>query len=109
MEDAGRRPDYGHVLENVVYLELLRRGYDVRVGQLPDGEIDFVAMKNDELAYYQVALSVLDEHTLARELAPLQKRRDNYPKILLTLDEALPESNYDGILQRNVLAWLLGE
>lgn len=104
---SGRRPDYGHVLENVVYLELLRRGYSVRVGQLPDGEIDFVAMRNDEMAYYQVSLSVLDEHTLTRELAPLQKRRDNYPKILLTLDEALPDSNYDGILQRNVLDWLL--
>ncbi|WP_294160424.1 ATP-binding protein [uncultured Selenomonas sp.] len=104
---SGRRPDYGHVLENVVYLELLRRGYSVRVGQLPDGEIDFVAMRNDEMVYYQVSLSVLDEHTLARELAPLQKRRDNYPKILLTLDEALPDSNYDGILQRNVLDWLL--
>ena len=77
---SGRRPDYGHVLENVVYLELLRRGYDVRVGQLPDGEIDFVAMRNDELVYYQVSLSVMNENTLQRELAPLQKRRDNYPK-----------------------------
>ena len=106
---SGRRPDYGHVLENVVYLELLRRGYDVRVGQLPDGEIDFVAMRNDELVYYQVSLSVMNENTLQRELAPLQKRRDNYPKYLLTMDEALPDSNYEGILQRNVLAWLLGK
>ena len=104
---SGKRPDSGHVLENVIYLELLRRGYDVRVGQLPDGEIDFIAMKNDELIYYQVSLSILDEHTLARELAPLQKRRDNYPKYLLTLDEMLPDENYDGILRRNALDWLL--
>ena len=104
---SGKRPDSGHVLENVIYLELLRRGYDVRVGQLPDGEIDFIAMKNDELIYYQVSLSILDEHTRTRELAPLQKRRDNYPKYLLTLDEMLPDENYDGILRRNALDWLL--
>ena len=106
---SGRRPDYGHVLENVVYLELLRRGYDVRVGQLPDGEIDFVAMKNDELVYYQVCLSILEESTLERELAPLKKRRDNYPKYLLTLDDTIPDSNYEGILARNVLTWLLDD
>ena len=106
---SGRRPDYGHVLENVVYLELLRRGYDVRVGQLPDGEIDFVAMKNDELVYYQVCLSILEESTLERELAPLKKRRDNYPKYLLTLDDTIPDSNYKGILARNVLTWLLDD
>ena len=106
---SGRRPDYGHVLENVVYLELLRRGYDVRVGQLPDGEIDFVAMKNDELVYYQVCLSILEESTLDRELAPLKKRRDNYPKYLLTLDDTIPDSNYEGILARNVLTWLLDD
>lgn len=64
-------------------------------------------MKNDELAYYQVCLSVLEESTLARELAPLQKRKDNYPKYLLTLDDTLPDSNHEGILQRNVLTWLL--
>ncbi|MDD6923732.1 MAG: ATP-binding protein [Veillonellaceae bacterium] len=106
---SGRRPDYGHVLENVVYLELLRRGYDVRVGHLPDGEIDFVAMKNDELVYYQVCLSILEESTLERELAPLKKRRDNYPKYLLTLDDTIPDSNYEGILARNVLTWLLDD
>ena len=106
---SGRRPDYGHVLENVVYRELLRRGYDVRVGQLPDGEIDFVAMKNDELVYYQVCLSILEESTLERELAPLKKRRDNYPKYLLTLDDTIPDSNYEGILARNVLTWLLDD
>ena len=104
---SGKRPDSGHVLENVIYLELLRRGYDVRVGQLPDGEIDFIAMKNDELIYYQVSLSILDEHTRTRELAPLQKRRDNYPKYLLTLDEMLPDENYDSILRRNAPNWLL--
>ena len=66
-------------------------------------------MKNDELVYYQVCLSILEESTLERELAPLKKRRDNYPKYLLTLDDTIPDSNYEGILARNVLTWLLDD
>lgn len=104
---AGKAPDLGHVLENIVYLELLRRNYRVGVGQAEKGEIDFVAMRGEDLAYYQVSLSVLDENTLRRELAPLQRLRDNYPKYLLTLDDVLPESNYAGILRLNVVDWLL--
>lgn len=106
---AGHRPDSGHVLENVIYLELLRRGYKVYVGKPTDGEIDFVVMRGSELAYYQVSLSVLDENTLRRELAPLEKLNDNYPKYLLTLDEMLPDESYGGIIRRNALEWLTEE
>ncbi len=106
---TSRQPDSGHILENIVYLELLRRNYRVFVGQLKNGEIDFVAMKGDELSYYQVALTVLDEKVLSRELAPLEAQRDNYPKYLLTLDEVMPEANYNGIHRINALNWLLAE
>ena len=99
--------DTGHILENVVYLELLQRGYRVYVGQLPKGEIDFVAETPQGLAYYQVALSTLDPDVLARELCPLQQTGDQYPKYLLTLDEIEPEANYNGIQKRNVLRWLV--
>lgn len=97
----------GHVLENVVYLELLRRGNDVYVGHLTDGEIDFVAQNVDGVTYYQVAATVLDEDTLKRELASLDKISDHFPKILLTLDEVGARTNYNGIKQLNVLDWLL--
>ena len=99
--------DMGHILENVVYLELLQRGYRVYVGQLPKGEIDFVAETSQGLAYYQVAQSTLDPDVLDRELRPLQQTGDQYPKYLLTLDEIEPEANYNGILKRNVLRWLV--
>jgi len=98
--------DAGHILENVVYLELLRRGYAVHVGKLETGEIDFVATKGEEIVYYQVALSIMDENVLQRELLPLQKLKDHYAKYLLTLDY-LPRTSYDGIYQLNVLDWLL--
>ena len=102
--------DIGHLLENIVYLELLRRGNDVYVGQLNDGtEIDFVASSPDGQSYYQVSATVLAEETLRRELAPLQKITDNYPKYLLTLDEIFGNADYDGIKKRNVLEWLLEE
>ena len=100
--------DIGHILENIVYIELLRRGYKVNIGKLAEKEIDFVASKNASLEYYQVSATVLDEKTLARELAPLQKISDNYPKYLLTLDEIMPMADYDGIKQRNVIEWLIG-
>ena len=99
--------DIGHILENVVYLELLRRGYDVYVGDIDDGEIDFVALGSDETAYFQVSATTLDETTLNRELAPFKKVRDNYPKTLLTLDTLFTDSNYEGVRKRNVIDWLL--
>lgn len=104
----GKESDIGHILENIVYLELKRRGYEVYVGQLgPDGEVDFVAMKDGRLEYYQVSETTLDENVLRRELAPLQKIKDNYPKFLLTLDTLFGEMDYEGIQKTNALNWLL--
>lgn len=99
--------DAGHILENVVYLELLRRGYDVYVGKLDEFEVDFVAQSSKGITYFQVALSVRDEKTLQRELRPLQMIKDHYPKALLTMDED-PETHYDGIRRINARDWLLG-
>lgn len=103
----GRISDMGHILENIVYLELRRRGYNVYIGQMStDEEVDFVAEKDGRLEYYQVSQTTLDEKTLERELRPLKKIQDNYPKYLLTLDELFGEMDYEGIQKRNVLAWL---
>ena len=101
--------DTGHVLENVVYLELLRRNDAVYVGQAGDGEIDFVTEGPGGRAYYQVAESTLQPEVLARELKPLAALHDQYPKYLLTLDEITAEADYQGIRKRNVLRWLLGK
>ncbi len=102
--------DYGHILENIVFLELKRRGYQVYVGQSNKVEVDFVAIAPDQsIEYYQVALSTLDRDTLARELRSLQEISDQYPKTLLTLDLFDKKANYDGIQKINVLDWLLGE
>ncbi len=103
--------DYGHVLENIVYLELLRRGYDVFIGKIDEYEIDFVALNNDGRIYVQVAetLKGIDENDtkiLDRELRSLKKINDNYEKIILTSDKT-PLANEDGIKIRNVFDWLL--
>lgn len=98
--------DMGHILENVVYLELLRRGYKVYVGKVDEYEIDFVAENRDGIEYYQVALSVRDKKVLERELRSLEKTGDYYPKFLLTLDVDL-EADYNGIRKINVVDWLL--
>ena len=100
--------DMGHILENIVYLELLRRGYKVYVGKVDDLEVDFVAENRDGLKYYQVALSVRDEKVLERELRSLQRTGDYYPKYLLTFDMDL-ESDYNGITKLNVVDWLLDD
>lgn len=99
--------DIGHILENIVFLELKRRGYDVYVGALENGEIDFVAVKGSDISYYQVSATTLDENVLNRELAPFYKIHDNYPKYLLTLDELFSNADYNGIKKLNVLEWLL--
>lgn len=101
--DGGR--DIGHVLENIVYLELRRRGYQVYIGKIGELEIDFIAEKNGSKVYYQVAASILDPATYEREMAPLKKVRDNYPKYVLTLD-TLPMED-DGIKQQNMIDFLL--
>ena len=98
--------DVGHILENVIYLELLRRGYSVYVGKIDDMEIDFVAQNSQGNTYIQVAATVRDENTLKRELRSLQAVKDNYPKMLLTLDDD-PEADYDGIIRKNALDWLM--
>ena len=104
----GDKPeDSGYVLENIVYLELLRRGNKVFTGKVGDKEVDFVAEGIDGTAYYQVAQTVRDENTLARELAPLNAIRDHNPKFLLTRDYE-PAVSHNGIRQLNVLEWLLG-
>lgn len=104
--------DAGHILENVVYLELIRRGYEVAVGKIHKSsklvEVDFVAKKSGGIVeYYQVALNVLGSELLERELAPLEAIDDNYPKFLLTMDYGSGENN--GIKRLNVLDWLLGQ
>ena len=100
--------DMGHILENIVYLELLRRGYKVYTGKVDELEIDFVAENKNGLKYYQVALTTRDEETLNRELKSLQKTGDHYPKYILTLDREL-ETDYSGITKINVIDWLLGK
>ena len=102
-----RGMDAGHILENVVYLELLRRGYDVYVGKADSFEVDFVAQNQDGNHYYQVALTVRDETTLAREIRPLQMFQDDYPKVILTLDDD-PSRDIEGIKIINARDWLLG-
>ena len=104
---AGSAQDLGHLLENVVYLELLRRGYRVNIGKLAEKEVDFVAQDHDGLIYIQVAATVLSPETQRRELEPLQKIPDHHPKMLLTLDEVGAGVNHDGIRQENIIQWLL--
>jgi predicted AAA+ superfamily ATPase len=103
----GREGDDGRILENIVYLELIRRGYTVFVGKINNIEADFVATLNGETEYYQVSQSVLDANTLARELAPLDAVPDHNQKFLLTRD--YNNVSYNGIKHKNVLRWLLGK
>lgn len=103
-QSSGR--DMGHILENIVYLELLRRGYKVYIGKIDDLEVDFVAKNSEDTIYYQVALTTREEKTLERELIPLKKINDNYPKYILTMDDDL-DADFDGIKKINVIDWLL--
>ena len=104
---GNRNIDTGHILENIIYLELLRRKGNVYVGQFDKNEIDFVVINSNEIEYYQVALTVLDENTLKRELDAFKNIKDNYPKYLITLDDVIANTDYDGIKVRNALEWLL--
>ena len=102
--------DFGHMIENIVYLELRRRYSKVYVGNIDKYEVDFIAVTDQgNYAYYQVSESTLVSETLKRELRPLQKISDNYPKYLLTMDSIQPNANYDGIQKKNLLDWLLEE
>lgn len=103
-----RNRDSGHIIENIVYFELLRRGYDVAIGKVGDLEIDFIATEVNSKVYVQVTESMLEESTREREIKPLKKIDDNYEKIILTLNCGL-EKDYDGIKVYNLIEWLLGE
>ena len=101
------RSNIGFGLENIIYLELLRRGYKVMIGKIGDNEVDFIAEKEDERIYFQVAYSVLDPSTFAREIAPLKRIRDNYPKYILSLDDY---PMYEGGIKTiNIIDFLLQE
>lgn len=101
-----KKADRGHILENVVFLELLRRGYEVYAGKAGNAETDFVAVNEDGVEYYQVAYTVSDDAVLNRELRPLDSISDHNPKYLLTMDDE-PVISHNGIKQINVLDWLL--
>lgn len=101
-----RDRDRGHVLENIVYFELLRRGYDVSVGKVDNLEVDFIATKANEKMYIQVTESMRNEIVRERELKPLQKIQDNYPKAIITLEKAM-DDEYDGIQSIDLIEWLL--
>ena len=103
-----RNRDSGHALENIVYFELLRRGYDVAIGKVDNAEVDFIAASADEKKYIQVTESMRSEDVRKRELAPLQSIRDNYEKIILSLETGL-DTSYDGIKSENLIDWLLAE
>lgn len=101
-----RNRDSGHAIENVVYFELLRRGYDVAIGKIDNLEVDFIATRADDKIYIQVTESMISPDVRRRELAPLEKIRDNYEKIVLSLDTGL-DSSYEGIKSLNLIDWLL--
>ena len=102
----GSVKDLGSILENIIFLELKRRNYDIYIGKYEDSEVDFVVKKNDGLKYIQVSLSVRDEKTLERELTPLKEIHDNYPKYIITLD--YDSADYEGIRQINAIDLLMG-
>ena len=103
-----RNRDNGHALENVVYFELLRRGYDVSIGKVDNAEVDFIATKADDKIYVQVTESMTSEDVRKRELTPLQKISDNYEKIVLSMNPGM-DSSYEGIKSMDLIEWLISE
>ncbi|WP_443720407.1 ATP-binding protein [Ruminococcus sp.] len=101
-----RNRDTGHAIENVVYFELLRRGYDVAIGKIDNAEVDFIATNTENKIYIQVTESMQSEDVRKRELAPLQKIKDNYEKIILSLDTG-SDTSFEGIKSINLIDWLL--
>lgn len=101
-----RNRDTGHVLENIVFFELIRRGYDVAIGKVDNIEVDFIATNANEKIYIQVTESMISEDVRSRELTPLQKIKDNYEKIILSLNTGIDDS-YEGIKSWNLIEWLL--
>ena len=105
---GSKKADQGHILENIVYLELLRRGYEVYIGKVDTSEVDFIAINEKGEEYYQVAYTVMDEKVLEREIKSIENIKDHNPKYLLTMDFT-PYTSYNGIKQINVLNWLLNK
>ena len=103
-----RNRDSGHALENVVYFELLRRGYDVSIGKVDNAKVDFIATKADDKTYIQVTESMTSEDVRKRELTPLQKISDNYEKIILSMNPGM-DSSYEGIKSMDLIEWLISE
>lgn len=103
-----RNRDSGHAIENVIYFELLRRGYDVAIGKIDNQEVDFIATTADDKCYIQVTESMQSEDVRKRELSPLLKIRDNYEKIVLSLQPGL-DNSYGGIKSLNLIDWLLDD
>lgn len=101
-----RERDSGHVIENIVYFELLRRGYDVAIGKVGTAEVDFIATKADDKLYVQITESMESDIVRKRELAPLTKIKDNYEKLVLSLNPGM-DACYDGIKSLNLIHWLL--
>ena len=98
--------DLGFSLENLVYFELLRRGYKVTIGKVGNTEVDFVAQKQGAYQYFQVTADMTAQETFEREIRPLENIRDNYEKMILTMDRLTP-GNYNGIQVRYLLDWLI--
>ncbi len=103
---GSRTDDFGHMLENLIYIELKRRGNQVYVGKAGDAEIDFVTKKGEMIEYYQVSASILDENTRKRELEAFSNIKDNYPKYILTLDD-FDFGSLGGIQHKNIIEWML--
>lgn len=101
-----RDTDYGYILENVVYFELLRQGFEVAVGKIGTLEVDFVATKPDKKIYYQVSATILDRVVREREIRPLLGIQDNYEKVILTMDRSFV-MDYEGVRVENILDFLM--
>lgn len=105
VKNVGKRPQLGAYLENIVYNELISRGYDVKVGNLEKAEIDFIATNFKEKIYFQVAYILADENVVEREFGAYKEIKDNYPKYVLTMDKY--DFSQEGIIHKNVIDWLL--
>ena len=103
--NISKRPQMGAYLENIVYNELLSRGYDVKVGTLDNGEIDFIATKHGEIEYYQVCYVLVDDKVISREFGAYENIKDNYPKYVISTDTF--DFSHNGIIHKNIIKWLL--
>ena len=107
IKNINRKPQMGAYLENIVYNELLVRGYEVSVGNIQNGEIDFIATKDNKIEYYQVTYTLANEKTIAREFDAYKNIDDNYPKYVLSTDTF--DMSQNGIVHKNIIDWLLNK